>query len=87
MSEELNKLSKKLEIYSTDQTEQQPMQRNDKNQQPNRTQQQALTTNQAKKKKDLSGEKKNHKSSQFDTNLKIISKAGSSFDDLQQYKG
>ena len=80
MSEELNDLSKKLEIYSTDQTKQQPKQRNDKNQQPQKT-------NQAKKKNDRSEEKKDHKSSQFDTNLEIISKAVSSFDDLQHYKG
>lgn len=80
MSEELNKLSKKLEIYSTDQTKQQPKQRNDKNQQPQ-------TTNPAKKKKDQSEDKKDHKASQDDTNLEIITKAVSSFDDLQQYKG
>lgn len=80
MSEELNDLSKKLEIYSTDQTKQQPKQRNDKNQQPQKT-------NQAKKKNDRSEDKKDHKSSQFDTNLEIISKAVSSFDDLQHYKG
>jgi hypothetical protein len=86
LSEELNKLSKKLEIYSRDQTKQQPKQRNDRNQQPNRTQQQQAT-NQAKKKNDRSEDKKDHKSSQFDTNLEIISKAVSSFDDLQHYKG
>jgi hypothetical protein len=80
LSEELNDLSKKLEIYSTDQTKQQPKQRNDKNQQPQKT-------NQAKKKNDRSEDKKDHKSSQFDTNLEIISKAVSSFDDLQHYKG
>ena len=80
MSEELNDLSKKLEIYSTDQTKQQPKQRNDKNQQPQKT-------NQAKKKNDRSEDKKDHKSSQFDTNLEIISKAVSSVDDLQHYKG
>ena len=86
MSEELNKLSNKLEIYSTDQTKQQLNQRNDTNQQPYRTQQ-SQTTNQANKKKDKSKDKKDHKSSQFDTNLEIISKAVSSFDDLQHYKG
>jgi hypothetical protein len=80
LSEELNDLSKKLGIYSTDQTKQQPKQRNDKNQQPQKT-------NQAKKKNDRSEDNKDHKLSQFDTNLEIISKAVSSFDDLQHYKG
>jgi hypothetical protein len=86
LSKELNDLSKKLEIYSTDQTKQQPKQRNDKNQQPKPTQQ-PQTTNQTKKKNDRSEDKKDHKSSQFDTNLEIITKAVSSVDDLQQYKG
>ena len=84
LSEKLNKLSKNIEGYSTNQTEQQ---RNDQKPQPNRPYQKPEPSKPPKKKKEQSEEKKDHKSSQFDTNLEIISKAVSSFDDLQQYKG
>ena len=60
-----------MESYSTDQTQQQQKQSNERNQPHTRQQPQ----------------KKDHKSSQVDTNLEIISKAVSSFDDLQHYKG
>jgi hypothetical protein len=85
LSEELNKLSKNIESYSTDQTEQQSKQSNDKNQPPSGPRQQhpQQTT---KAKNDQSDVKRDHKSSQVDINLEIISKVSNHFDDLQQYK-
>ena len=68
-----------MQSYSTDQTQQQQKQSNEKNQPHTRPQPQT------KKTKDQSEEKKDHTSSQVDTNLEIISKAVSSIDNLQQY--
>ena len=80
----MNKLIKNIGICSIEPTQQQ-QQRCDKTQPPNRIRQQPQATNQTKMKKDRSEDKKDHKSSQFDTIVELISKAGSSFDDLQQY--
>ena len=82
----MNKLRKNIEIYSTEQTQQQQQQRCDKTQPPSRIRQQPQATNQTKKEKDQSEDKKDHTSSQDDTNLEIITKAVSGFCDLQQYK-
>ena len=85
MSEELNKLSKNIESSSTDQTEQQSKQSNDNKKTPiGSRQQHSQQTN--KGKNDQPDVKRDHKSSQVDTNLEIISKVVSRFDDLQQYK-
>jgi hypothetical protein len=69
-----------MESYSTDQTQQQQKQSNEKNQPHARQQPHTNKT------KDQREEKKYHKSSQVDTNREIISKAVSSIDNLQQYK-
>jgi hypothetical protein len=84
LSEELNKLSKNIECYSTDHTEQQSKQSNDKIQPPSGPRQQHQQTTKAKN--DQSDVKRDHKSSQVDINLEIISKVSNHFDDLQQYK-